>query len=564
MSDADPAAAPAATLVPIQLMEPSTAFIAGTYSATVAALVAFAAAAMMLTRRYLNAGRNAASFSTETFITARGTQAWPRIAWSFYAGYLGAWAIATPANMAATGGYLALISYAVSSGFPVLFVSYAGEKIQLGLPRPLSLSDFVLWRYGRVAQVFVASICILSTALGVISEYSTMGSIFQSFVHATPYPVVAFVGISTMVYTYFGGLLISIVTDQMQGVFSALLFVVLSTYLAATYPRMHLPAFPTETLGATSYGWSTWFTLPASMIASSFFSEATWQRVWAAESKTALRRGAAVAGLMVTVVIGMFGFAGLLAMWAYSPSLDGPAANLLVFYSLGENQYTWIGLVCVVLAATMNQSAVDSAENALTATLTANLFRTKSLKFTRFVVLAVNIPLMVVGTYGLPALNLFLVTNLLTTGAVIPLLSGLVDPQRKWVSGYAMMYATLAAAITLSVYGIVAHGDGNAGVGLEWAWWSNGYDPIAFLVPLVASILGLVQWILMEWAAEKMFGWKVDRYSPEMRAVLTSMEEAERREQENARTAAEPVDAAASANSARDARDAKKEKPSER
>ncbi|KAI9152541.1 hypothetical protein H9P43_009333 [Blastocladiella emersonii ATCC 22665] len=527
---ADAAAAPTESpaLSPIQLLDPTHGWVIGTWVASVATLAMFAGAALLIARRYLR--RPNTAFDTEAFLTARGTQPWVRIAWSFVAGSLGSWAIATPASMAASNGYIGLVSYAVSSGIPIVMLAFAGEHVQALLPRPLSLSDFVLWRYGRGAQVFVAGIVIINTAMGMISEFSTMGSIFAAFVKSTPYPIVALVGVTTLAYTAYGGLLISIVTDQLQGIFASSLLVLLAGYLAVSFPRSaDLPPFPHETLGATSLGYSTLFTLPASMIASTFFSEGCWQRVWAAESRTALRKGALAGGFIISLAIALLGLTGLLSTWAYAPVIDyaGPSANLLTFYALGPNQYSWVGAAMVVLAVTMNMSAVDSSMNALAAVLSANLFRGRSLKFTRVLVLCSCIPLMVLGTYGLPTLSIFLVSNLLTTASVVPLLSGLVDKQRRYVSGYAMMFAMTAAAASLSVFGIVTQGATSALDGFVWAWWSNGYDIFAFVVPLVASIAFLALWVAVAEVLYRVAGVKGQGYTAEMRAVLESMEAAQ-------------------------------------
>ncbi|KAI9182844.1 hypothetical protein H9P43_003754 [Blastocladiella emersonii ATCC 22665] len=526
---------------PIQRLEPGTAFVAWTWAASVTTLVAFASAAVLLTRRHSAAQRcksNSSSddgagtpkppagddaFDTEQFITARGTQPWARIGYSFFAGALGAWAIATPANMAATAGYIGLVSYAVSTGIPTVLVAFAGERMQRLLPRPLSLSDFVLWRYGRVAQVFVAAICILSMALFIVSEYSTIGSVFETFVKSSQYPIIVLVALVTAAYTAYGGLLISIVTDQLQGIFALALTALLVVFVAVTFPQLEggLPPFPHDTLGATSYGWSTVLTLPCSLVASTFFSEANWQRVWAAESPAALRKGAAFGCALIVVAMAAFGACGLLSMWAFAPSTDAQYANLFLFYVLGDRQYSWVGVLVVVLAVTMNMSAVDSVQNALTATVTANLFRDRPLRFTRAVVFLINVPLMAVGFLTLPALNLFLVSNLLTTGSVLPLLSGLADPHRRYVSGYTMMFGSVSAAAALTGYGWITQG--SFGDGFVWAWWGNGYDLFAFLVPLVASVAGLALWTAGALAAQALFGIAGQGYTAEMRAVLDRM-----------------------------------------
>ena len=48
------------------------------------------------------------------------------------------------------------------------------------------------------------------------AEYTTMGTLFQYFVGSLPWPIIITVGILTMGYTMYGGLYISIITDQIQ------------------------------------------------------------------------------------------------------------------------------------------------------------------------------------------------------------------------------------------------------------------------------------------------------------------------------------------------------------
>lgn len=54
-----------------------------------------------------------------------------RIAWSFYAGAVGAWVITGPATYTPWAGVIGNVMYALSSGLPVLMIAYAGPVIQV-------------------------------------------------------------------------------------------------------------------------------------------------------------------------------------------------------------------------------------------------------------------------------------------------------------------------------------------------------------------------------------------------------------------------------------------------
>jgi SSS family solute:Na+ symporter len=80
--------------------------------------------------------------------------------------------------------------------------------------------------------------------------------------------------------------------------------------------RKPIPRPLPEGLGATPDGWISIFTLGASLIASTFFSEAMWQRVWASEGRETLRGGAVIGFFLTTALIFVSGFGGWLALVA--------------------------------------------------------------------------------------------------------------------------------------------------------------------------------------------------------------------------------------------------------
>jgi Na+/proline symporter len=80
--------------------------------------------------------------------------------------------------------------------------------------------------------------------------------------------------------------------------------------------RTPIPEPLGDTLGANLTGWTSLFTLPASLAASTIFSEAMWQRVWASEDKRTLRLGACLGAVVTTLIVFLSGFGGWLAIAA--------------------------------------------------------------------------------------------------------------------------------------------------------------------------------------------------------------------------------------------------------
>jgi SSS family solute:Na+ symporter len=305
---------------------------------------------------------------TEAFITARGQVGWYRVAWSFYAGAVGAWVITSPAGYASFAGMLGLCMYALAAGAPFLMIAYGGDVIRKRLPHVLSLTDFMGWRYGEICKATVCLLILFNMSIALLAEYYTIGTIFTYFVRSVPYAMVIVVGVLTLAYTAYGGLLVSIFTDTIQGIASVLFFFILALYMAITFRPGYLPqntcfedvqipkgsdtnetepycfnALPCAPSADGSYpcvsgtpkcsqfdavggycpisGYSSILTMPLALFAATVFSEAMWQRCWASSDTRNVRIGAWVGAAITIVMVWFAGFTGLLTVWAQDPYL---------------------------------------------------------------------------------------------------------------------------------------------------------------------------------------------------------------------------------------------------
>jgi hypothetical protein len=57
---------------------------------------------------------------------------------------------------------------------------------------------------------------------------------------------------------------------------------------------------------------------------------------------------------------------------------------------------SWIGVIALILAVVMNESAIDSMQSGLTASFTSHFFKDQHVIFSRLIVMAINIPLMII------------------------------------------------------------------------------------------------------------------------------------------------------------------------
>ncbi|KAI8475914.1 MAG: hypothetical protein J3K34DRAFT_517076 [Monoraphidium minutum] len=472
-------------------------YVALCYALSVAAILSCAVYAVVYGAWFQR--RRQKITDTEGFVTARATQGMGRIGWSFFCGAVGAWALVTPANFASFAGIVGVCAYAAATGIPILMIALFGDRIMAGMPHVFSLSDFVGWRFGPIAKTIVALIALFNMCIVLLAEYTTIGSIFSDFVGTIPWPVIVVVGLATMAYTSYGGLLVSIATDQVQGVASAALMVAAAVYIGVVH-RQPIPKPLPEALGATATGWESIFTLGASLTASYLFSEAMWQRVWASVDKPTLYGGAAIGVVLTTSLIFLTGFGGWLAI---AKGLVTPDTNPnLYFFQLFGTGYvsSAMGVVLVLLAALMNEGAIDSLQNGIASSLGGHFFKHAPLWCNRVGVIALNVPLMVLAiTRGYNVLSLFLVTNLLCCCAAVPIALGLLRRPNAFFTESGCVFGIASGVLALTALGIGTKWDpSNVGAsfaaGADWAWFSNAYHWSAFLTAILASTAGDLMW----------------------------------------------------------------------
>lgn len=128
----------------------------------------------------------------------------------------------------------------------------------------------------------------------------------------------------------------------------------------------------------------------------------------------------------------------------------------------GQTAYlrSWVGVIALLLAATMNESAIDSLQSGLSGALTGQFFRNQHAAFPRAIVYIINIPLIVIAAKlgpQIPVLGLFLIANMVTTCCFMPVLSGVWRVTGKYVTETAAIVGCCVSIFTLCAYGAGRH-----------------------------------------------------------------------------------------------------------
>ena len=211
-------------------------------------------------------------------------------------------------------------------------------QVKAMYPTAGSLGDVMTMRYGPVMKGCIVIVALFNMSIFMLAEFTTIGALFQDFVGSKNYPIIIVMAVLTTGYSCYGGLVVSIVTDQIQAIVSLLFLLVLSIYVWVWFKQ------PLEAgwgdlkplLGPNEAGLGAIYVMPASLMASTLFNEGMWQRVWAAQDRRALQNGAIGGCCAVITAIFLFGLFGYIACWGGLVDYASTNVNLYLFQVRGR------------------------------------------------------------------------------------------------------------------------------------------------------------------------------------------------------------------------------------
>ncbi|CAI5519513.1 unnamed protein product [Closterium sp. Naga37s-1] len=247
------------------------------------------------------------------FLTARKSVPMLTIAWSFYAGAMGSWALFGPPSYCAFAGTLGMIMYSISAGLPIIVVAYFGAVIHRLVPSVVSMADYVRRRFGLVISLYVSGLMLFNMGVAITAEYTAVGT------ELTPLPspssptsppppgghisgvrvcalhihLLLFLCTTTVPNlpcpfsfsprpfpNHQDQACISVVLVLVFAGISVVFVLVLFIFVCATFdaPLGPLPSSPVDLTWSNELGLASIGVMPISLISSTLFSEAMWQR----------------------------------------------------------------------------------------------------------------------------------------------------------------------------------------------------------------------------------------------------------------------------------------------
>lgn len=379
---------------------------------TIAAL-----AAALLLFAWLGLRARLADGGLDDFVTARNSQSSGALGLSFLASGMGGWILFAPPEIGALVGPIALGGYAIGAALPFIVFGLCGPAIRRYLPEGRSIGEFAQACYGNTVRRYVALISVLYMLCFLTAELTAIGAITSLLSDVNGNLAVLGVAITTLVYTAWGGLRASIVTDQWQAVLLIVLLGIVGFASIGHLPELELSSMPSVPMGSAL---SVAVTLVIAVTAANLFHQGYWQRLWSAKDTSSLQRGALFGGLATIVVVAVVGSLGIIAAMS-GVALGSPP---IPFFALLSGASSWLALPALILALTLVASSVDTLQNAF-ASLAVTEKKGLSLASARWITVVLMVPVVLVALEGVSVLRLFLIADLLCATAIVPVLMGL-------------------------------------------------------------------------------------------------------------------------------------------
>jgi Na+/proline symporter len=408
--------------------------------------------------------------SVESYISARDSAGSGTLAATVVASMMGVWILLSPAEAgAAFGGLPAVLGYAVGSAIPLLLFIPVGARIREVMPAGHSLTEFAYARFGSGMYLLVLLVSVFYMFIFLAAEMTGIAGALALVADVPLWQTALLVGGFVLVYTTYGGLLASIVTDTVQtlvilpllavGFGGAILALGGASGLHATV----VSADPTLLDPGFGPGLEFGLYVAFALLGANMLNQGVWQRVYAADGEGTLRRGLGIAAVAVVPMLLLSGLFGIAA--AGLGLTESGSASIAFFLVVAEAFPAWVTLAVVVLAVLLVMSSADTMCNAIASVVTADLARLlddpdqRTLWLGgRGLTVAVALAAMFIGAQGYSVLQLFLTADLLAAAVFTPFLAGLYTERLTGPGAMVSGVAGLLVGFTYfpSLRGIVA------------------------------------------------------------------------------------------------------------
>ena len=283
---------------------------------------------------------------------------------SLVASALGAWVLFGPASAATWGGIGAVIGYSLGTAFPMIVLIYLGKKIRKTFPSGVTFTQFIFYKIGKSLFKSILLLSVFYMFIFLCAEITAVAMLIN-YISNTPLWVTAsLVVTTTLIYTLYGGLRASILTDNFQFlIIIILLFVCMYSIFSSDFISYKKIANNSDLLLSGKYipNYTSGLTFFIAVAATNLFHQGNWQRVFAAKNYNVLKKSLKLSFLIIIPIVFFMGIIGIIAI-----SIDSKVNPDLAFFSiLLKNKSELLYMIIIILAISLTVSTVDTLVNAI-------------------------------------------------------------------------------------------------------------------------------------------------------------------------------------------------------
>ena len=344
---------------------------------------------------------------------------------SFVSSSLGAWVLFGPASAATWGGIGAVIGYCLGTAFPMILLIFLGSKIRKEFSNGKTLIEVVRLKFGTQLFKLVLILSIFYMTIFLIAEVTAISLLIQYLSGTHLWITALIVIISSLLYTLYGGLRASILTDKFQFILFLLLLLISFAYLitinSLEFNFQYIKQNSPELLNPTNLtNFTAGFTFFIAVAATNLFHQGNWQRVYAAKSNSILKLSLIISSALIIPIVFLMGFSGLLSI-SKNPEI---VPDLAFFLLILKEQNIYISIVIIFLAISLTISSIDTLMNAISSLIIVDGKKVINYSFnflflSKIIIIILSAIAFTIASKGLSILYLFLLADLFCCAAAV-------------------------------------------------------------------------------------------------------------------------------------------------
>ena len=393
----------------------------------------------------------------ENYLTANRNIGITSLTTSLVASALGAWILFGPASAATWGGIGSVIGYSLGTAFPMIALIFLGVKMRKIFPKGKTLTEFVKRKFGKNLFKLILFLMIFYMFIFLCAEVTAISMLINYISGTSLWITALLVIVSTLAYTLYGGLRVSILTDNFQ-FFIVLVFLLVCAFYIFSFNSVEVSLsliknnsnhlinskyLPNYTAGLTFF---------IAVAATNLFHQGNWQRVFAAKNEKILKQSLWISFFIIIPTVFFMGVSGLIAI-----SLDSKINPDLAFFTILLKENTFLlSILIIIMALSLTISTVDTLVNAISSLVVvesryffANYRNKNFLKLSKIFLVILSIFSFIIASKGFSILYLFLLADLFCCAAVITIFSGLYKKKVKEINAFVSIIIGLLLGLLL-------------------------------------------------------------------------------------------------------------------